>query len=129
MKPDFVYVAFSGEKVDGHDFVEAALLAGAIVVLVMQRPSEQVCLLAREMGAAVLDVSSTATALTDLAAHWRKHLRATVIALTGSTGKTTTKNLVRDVLSTTFDTVATHANQNNELGVHKTLIEADPETE
>lgn len=81
------------------------------------------------MGAAILEVSSTTAALTDLARAWRKHLKGRVIVLTGSTGKTTTKNLVRDVFSTTYKTVATHGNQNNELGVPKTLLEADPETD
>ena len=56
-------------------------------------------------------------------------MHAHVIALTGSTGKTTTKNLIRDVLSTTFNTTATKANQNNELGVPNTILSANPETE
>ena len=129
VKPGMVYVAFPGNKVDGHSFVEDSLRSGASVVLVMQRPTDSVCLLAKEMGAAILEVSSTFTAFTDLARAWRHHLRATVIAVTGSTGKTTTKNLVRDVLSTTYSTVATRGNQNNELGVPRTLLEANPENE
>ena len=68
------------------------------------------------MGAAVIEVPDTAAALTDLARAWRGHLRGTVIGITGSTGKTTTKNLVRDVLATHGSVVATAGNQNNELG-------------
>lgn len=127
--PDGVYVALPGEKVDGHNFVEDALYAGAIVILVMRPIDTQVQVLAREMGAAILEVSSTFSALTDLAQYWRKHLHARVIALTGSTGKTTTKNLTRDVLAGAGQTVATKGNQNNELGVPRTLLEADPNTE
>jgi UDP-N-acetylmuramoyl-tripeptide--D-alanyl-D-alanine ligase len=128
VKQGDVYVALPGARVDGHDFVESALRQGASIVLVSHRPSESACLLAREMGAAILEVGDTYQAITDLAVAWRHYLRGTVIALTGSTGKTTTKNLVRDVLSTTFTTSATKGNQNNELGVPKTLLDANPET-
>ncbi|WP_251198332.1 UDP-N-acetylmuramoyl-tripeptide--D-alanyl-D-alanine ligase [Anaerotardibacter muris] len=126
---DDVYVALPGERVDGHTFIDEALRKGAHVILCMQRVTENTQILAQEMGAAILEVSSTFAAITDLARAWRGFIKGTVIALTGSTGKTTTKNLVRDVLSTTYNVVATHANQNNELGVPKTLLDADPETD
>ncbi len=129
VQPGFAYVALPGERVDGHGFVSEALHAGAQAVLVMKQPDDQTCALARETGGALLLVSSTFEAFTQLAGAWRNHLSATVIALTGSTGKTTTKNLVRDVLSTTYETVATKGNQNNELGVPRTLLEANPTTE
>lgn len=126
---DDVYVALPGERVDGHTFIDEALRKGAHVILCTQRVSENTQILAGEMGAAILEVSSTFAAITDLARAWRGFIKGTVIALTGSTGKTTTKNLLRDVLATTYRVVATHANQNNELGVPKTLLDADPETE
>lgn len=129
VEPDALYVAFLGERVNGHDFVRAALLAGACIVLVMEPLSQEVLRLAREMGAAVLEVADTHSAVVDLAAEWRKRLHAHVIALTGSTGKTTTKNLIRDVLATSFNTTATKANQNNELGVPNTILSVNPETE
>lgn len=128
VQPGWLYVALPGERVDGHDFVEAALRAGAAGALVMQRPPAAACLLAREMGAAVIEVANTASAITDLAREWRSHLRGRVIALTGSVGKTTTKNLVRDVCAAYGSVVATRGNQNNELGVPRTLLAADPET-
>ena len=129
VKPGDVYVALPGERVDGHDFVGASLRAGAIVALVMQPLDEAARLLAREMGAAVIEVPDTAHAVSDLAREWRAHLHGRVIALTGSTGKTTTKNLVRAVLASAYSVVATAGNQNNELGVPKTLLSAEPETE
>ncbi len=107
----------------------AALRAGARCVLVTERPCETVVLLAKELGAALIAVPNTASAVTDLAAQWRGHLRGRIIGLTGSTGKTTTKNLVRDVVAAAHSVVATKANQNNELGVPRTLLAADPETE
>lgn len=125
----WLYVALTGERVDGHSFVDAALRAGAAGALVMRPPAESTALLAREMGAAVIEVADTASAITDLAREWRAHLRGRIIGLTGSTGKTTTKNLVRDVAAAGRTVVATLANQNNELGVPKTLLNANPETE
>ena len=125
----WLYVALPGERVDGHDFVAQALRAGAAGALVMQAPDAPTLLLAREMGAAVIEVAATAAAITDLARAWRGHLRGRVIGVTGSTGKTTTKNLVRDVAAAGRSVVATAGNQNNELGVPRTLLAADPETE
>ena len=110
VRPGWLYVALPGERVDGHAFVEAALRAGAAGALVTDAPSQSCALLARELGAAIIEVPNTASAITDLARAWRSHLRGRVIGLTGSVGKTTT------------------ANQNNELGVPRTLLNADPET-
>lgn len=124
-----LYIALPGERVDGHAFVADALRKGALGALVTMRPDDATCLLAREMGAFVLEVPNTASALTDLARWWRGQLSARVVAVTGSCGKTTTKNLVRDVLSAAARTVATSGNQNNELGVPKTVLSADVETE
>ena len=129
VKAGDLYVALPGERVDGHDFVGAALAAGALGALVMQPVDEAVRALARELGAAVIDVPDTAGAVSDLAREWRGHLHGRVVALTGSTGKTTTKNLVRDVLAAVGSVTATAGNQNNELGVPKTLLSAEPETE
>ncbi|MCL2889005.1 MAG: UDP-N-acetylmuramoyl-tripeptide--D-alanyl-D-alanine ligase [Eggerthellaceae bacterium] len=127
--PDDVFVALPGQRVDGHRFVDDALRKGAAVVLVTDRPDAESCLLAKEMGAAIIEVSNSANAIADLAREWRARLRGHVIAITGSSGKTTTKNLVRDVLEASFSVVATSGNQNNELGVPKTILDADINTE
>lgn len=127
--PGDVYVALPGERVNGHDFVAAALRDGAACALVMQPIDEPCRQLACELGAALIEVPDTGHAVADLAREWRTHLHGRVIALTGSTGKTTTKNLVRDVLASTYTVVATAGNQNNELGVPKTLLTAEADTE
>lgn len=127
--PGDIYVALPGERVDGHDYVAAALRAGALVALTMQPLEESVLTVARELGCAIIDVPDTAAAVTDLASAWRSQIQGRVIGLTGSTGKTTTKNLVREVLSSTLKTTATTGNQNNELGVPKTLLAADADTQ
>ena len=124
-----MYVALPGERVDGHAFVAPALRAGAVAALVSMPVDRMTVLLAQEMGAAIIEVPNTASALTDLARAWRKELKGRVIGLTGSTGKTTTKGLVRDVLAARGSVVATIGNQNNELGVPRTILTANPETD
>ena len=127
--PGACYVALPGERHDGHDFIASAVADGATVILASHRPDEAACAAVRAAGAALLEVPDTNAAFTDLARGWRGHLTGRVIALTGSVGKTTTKNLTRDVLSASFSVVATKANQNNELGVPRTLLAADADTE
>lgn len=124
-----VYLALPGDRVDGHDYVADVLSAGVVGVLVTQQLPQEVLTLAREMGAAVFMVPDTAHALVDMARYWRTQLKGRVIALTGSVGKTTTKNLIRDVAASAYTTVATSGNQNNELGVPKTILSADVDTQ
>lgn len=126
---DSLFVALVGENVDGHIFITDALSAGAACVLVNDAPDGKVCLLANELGAGIIEVPNTYHAVEDLARFWRGRINANVVAITGSVGKTTTKNLIRDVLSAKFNTVATIANQNNELGVPNTILAADPDTQ
>ena len=117
--PGDLYIALPGERVDGHDFIEGAVKAGAVCVMAMRDVSADV---------PVIRVEDTSKALVDLATFWRGRLEGTVVGITGSSGKTTTKNLVRDVLAASGTVVATIANQNNELGVPRTLLEAETDT-
>lgn len=129
VEPGDLYVALPGARVDGHDFAAAACEAGAACALVSHELPADAMARLRAAGCAVVAVPDTATALADLARGWRGHLSGSVIGITGSNGKTTTKNLVRDVLSAGLDVVATRANQNNELGVPRTILAADEETD
>lgn len=124
-----LYVAIQGERTDGHAYVEQALTKGARGALVSEPLDEKCLLLARELGCAIIQVPNTEHAVADIARAWRDHLNAKVIAVTGSVGKTTTKNLIRDVVASTFRTCATRGNQNNELGGPLTLLSADPTDE
>lgn len=124
-----VYVALPGERVDGHAFIDDALRAGARMVLLTDKPENSTMLLAEEMGAALIEVSNPFSAIIDIARAWRAVLKGHVVAITGSSGKTTTKNLVRDVLKQKFSVVSTIGNQNNELGVPKTLLSAEINTQ
>lgn len=129
IEKDFLFVAFPGERVDGHDYIVPAMRRGATCVLLSTPPKQEVRSLASELGVALIMVPDTHRALSDLARAWRGFLKGTVIGLTGSVGKTSTKNMIRDILATEYKVVATKANQNNELGVPRTILTADVETE
>ncbi len=107
---------------DGHDFLAAAASAGAVAALVEREDA-----LPTGLPGIVVDDSWLAIAL--LAGSVRAQLAPRVIALTGSVGKTTTKDLVRAACSATFRTVAAQGSFNNELGVPLTLLSIAPDTE
>ena len=135
--PGDLFVAFAGEKTDGHQYVAQALQRGAVAALVEHDvPIEAVKydLRAgrtppsfRSIGLpVVLRVDSTLVALQELARWWRsrfKHLR--VIGITGSVGKSSTKELIAAVLQQQFTLLKSEGNLNNELGVPLTLLQLD----
>lgn len=127
--PGDLYVALRGERVDGHSFVVSALESGAAAALVEQDPDASQIEAANRANAVLIKVDSTSDAVTRVAAYWRNCVSALVVALTGSSGKTTTKGLIRQVLEAYGDTIATEGNQNNELGVPATLLRIEGDTE
>ena len=129
VKPGDLFVALPGDRVDGHDFISYASDAGAVCVLVSRDLDEVMMDRLHQDACGVVWVADTAAALVSLARGWRGYLTGSVVGITGSSGKTTTKNLVRDVLSSAMETVATKANQNNELGVPRTVLSAGEETD
>ena len=129
--PGCVYVALVGERVDGHDFCMQAVELGARVLLVT-RPADElghVLTIARDRETAVVRVDDAVHAVQELAAYHRARLHCDVIGVTGSTGKTTTKDFLNAVLSTTLRVVSTEGNRNNELGVPLTILRAGAETD
>jgi UDP-N-acetylmuramoyl-tripeptide--D-alanyl-D-alanine ligase len=112
-----LFVALAGPNFDGHDYVEAALAAGASAALVgrgFQLPdSPRACLLA---------VDDTLTALGDLAAAWRREHSALVAAVTGSNGKTTTKEMLASIMSQRHRVLKNQGNFNNLIGLPLTLL-------
>jgi UDP-N-acetylmuramoyl-tripeptide--D-alanyl-D-alanine ligase len=119
-----LFVALRGEVHDGHDFVADAFARGAAAALV-GRPAGGV---PQGRGAQVV-VGDPLAALTALAAHVRDVVDPFVVGVTGSVGKTTTKDLIAAVLGRRFRTVASLRSFNNDLGVPLTLLAADPGTE
>lgn len=108
-----LFVALRGEQHDGHDHISAALGAGASGFLAERDPQE---------GRGVV-VEDTWTALGELAAEVRRRVAPTVVALTGSVGKTTTKDLTAAALRASLSTVAARGSYNNEVGVPLTCLE------
>jgi UDP-N-acetylmuramoyl-tripeptide--D-alanyl-D-alanine ligase len=116
---DGLFVAIAGEHVDGHDYAGAALGSGAAAVL-GSRPT----------GLPTVVVEDPLVALGKLAHHVLGRLPdVRVVALTGSQGKTSTKDLLAQVLASAGTTVATHGSLNNELGLPLTVLRADPDTD
>jgi len=110
-----LFVALKGEQFDGHDFVAGAFERGAAAALV-----------SREVAAGpLIVVSDTLEALGALAAAHRSVMSARVVAITGSTGKTTTKEMIAAVFSRGWKTARTPGNYNNEIGVPLALLELE----
>ena len=112
-----LFIALKGTRVDGHDFMAGCIRAGAVACLTEREPTPQ------ERPA--IQVDSTLRATGALAAWHRARFAIPVIGITGSVGKTTTKEMIAAVLSQRFNTHKTQKNLNNELGVPWTLLRLD----
>ena len=112
LRPGQLYVPIVAER-DGHDFIGAALKAGAAAYLTMRPP----------VGGTAVVVPDTAAALMDLCAPARARVGG-VVGITGSVGKTTTKDLLYGCLATTYPAAASERSFNNELGLPLTLLNA-----
>jgi UDP-N-acetylmuramoyl-tripeptide--D-alanyl-D-alanine ligase len=125
------FFALPGAHADGHDWVPAAFRAGAKVAVVARWDAKAAgnAAEASRGETAVLLVDDTADALRALASAHRSSLRCPVVAITGSTGKTSTKDFVAAAMKVGRAVVATRGNRNNELGVPLTLLEADNGTD
>lgn len=122
IKPDDLYIALEGERFDGHDFCMTAYEAGCRVMLISnKRKLPQEC-------CAVL-VKDTMKALGSLARHYRFKIGAKVIAVTGSVGKTSTREMICCGLKDSFRIFSTKSNQNNDIGLPMTILEAPMDTE
>jgi UDP-N-acetylmuramoyl-tripeptide--D-alanyl-D-alanine ligase len=117
VQPGDLFIALRGEHVDGHDYVAAAAAAGAVGALVER------LLAACAMSQVV--VANVEQALQQAAAAHRLRFSGPVVAVAGSNGKTTTKELVRSILARRWQVLATRGNLNNHLGVPLTLLSLD----
>jgi len=116
-----VFVATVGERVDGHSFAAAVFEKGAVLVIVQREPEET------EHWINYLVVEDTLVALKDIAEAYRKTLSIPVVGITGSVGKTSTKEFIAGVLSEKYRVLKTEGNYNNEIGVPLTLLRIRPE--
>ena len=117
-----LYIPLKGDKFDGHDFISNACAEGAVAV-VTEREYEH-------CPVSSIVVKDTKVALGDIARYYRQKLtNLKVVAITGSVGKTTTKDIVASVLSRHFKTVKTQGNYNNDIGVPLTIFNIEDDTE
>lgn len=107
-----LFIAIKGERFDGHDFIDLAYNNGAVCV-VSEKPLDQ---------APYILVESTFGALKDIAEYYRSKQNGKVVAITGSVGKTTAKEMIYSVLSQKYDVLKTQGNFNNEYGLPQTIF-------
>ncbi|MFH1075837.1 MAG: UDP-N-acetylmuramoyl-tripeptide--D-alanyl-D-alanine ligase [Pseudomonadota bacterium] len=120
MVRDACFIAIKGDRYDGHDFIPGALNAGALAIIASDIPNQEV--IKRENAIAYIKVADTKKALGQLALWRRDKAGIPVVAITGTNGKTTTKNMTQAVLNQYLSALATAGNQNNQIGVPLTLL-------
>lgn len=114
IKPGDMFIALKGESFDGHDFINGAIEKGAALVIVEKEP--EVCTVPYIL------VRDTLKALQDIARYYRNKFHIPFVAVTGSSGKTTTKDMIASVLSQKFKVLKTEGNFNNAIGLPLTLL-------
>jgi UDP-N-acetylmuramoyl-tripeptide--D-alanyl-D-alanine ligase len=119
-----LFVALCGENFDGHNFVEAIAIVGAAGAIVNSNWKGKV-----PENFALIRVKDTLLAYQQLAANYRKSLKLNVVAITGSNGKTSTKDFAAAVLARRFRVTKTQANFNNHVGLPRTILEATSQDE
>jgi len=118
IKPNTLFVAIKGNQFDGHNFVKDAVRKGAVAVIINKRSINQF----NDVKVPIITVNDTKRALGDVARIWRKKIKAKIIGITGSSGKTTVKDMLAELLSEKFSVNKTEANNNNHLGVPLTIL-------
>ncbi|HEY9735824.1 MAG TPA: UDP-N-acetylmuramoyl-tripeptide--D-alanyl-D-alanine ligase [Trichocoleus sp.] len=119
LHPRDVFLALTGSTFDGHQFVADAIAKGAVAAIVHQDMADA--------DYPLLRVPDTLAAYQQLGRWWRDQLGTPIVAITGSVGKTTTKELIAAALATQGPVLKTQANYNNEIGVPKTLLQLSSE--
>lgn len=117
VKKGDMFIALRGEKLDGHDYIENAVSAGAALVIVQKQ--------VKIPGIPHITVKDTLKALQDISRYYRSNFKIPFIAVTGSSGKTTTKDMIAAVLGRKFKVLKTQGNFNNEIGLPLTLMDLD----
>lgn len=121
VRPGSIFVALCGERFDGHAFVKTAMENGALWAVVQKEGDYGTDKL--------LFVNTTRQAFLDIAGLYRSKFSPKVVAVTGSVGKTTTREMIAAVIKSRYKTLKTENNLNNEVGVPKTILELDESIE
>jgi UDP-N-acetylmuramoyl-tripeptide--D-alanyl-D-alanine ligase len=123
-----LFVPLVGDRFDGHSFLMTALETAGAAVAQQGRITPEMLARASELGKPLWAVADTQLAYQQLGRLWRSHLDAPVVAVTGSAGKTTTRELIRAVLAPLGPVLASSGNENNDVGVPLTLLKGDTTT-
>lgn len=137
-RPGSLFIALPGENVNGHDYVQAAFDKGAVAALVDREMGAGFNILDLRSGATLpspevlqfplcLRVNDALSALQAIAAYWRGIHDVRVLGITGSVGKTSTKELIASLLSQKYNVLKNAGNRNNEIGLPLTLLELGPQ--
>jgi UDP-N-acetylmuramoyl-tripeptide--D-alanyl-D-alanine ligase len=125
IKRDQLFVAIEGPNFDGHDYVAEAFEKGSVGAIVEKYPQIRD---AKHSCGAIIKVESTQKALLEMSRHWRNSFPdLKVAAITGSNGKTTTKNMTHSILSVSGSVLSTHGNLNNHIGLPLSLLKLEEE--
>lgn len=122
---DSIYIAIAGERFDGHDFVKESINKRVKAVVIDEKKLSSF----DEVDSTIVTVPDTEKAFGELATIWRKKLSCKVISITGSNGKTSTKEYLGTILESKYNVGKTLANNNNHLGVPLTIFSADERCE
>jgi len=122
MEPGRLFVALKGERYDGHNFVEKAVEGGASAVVIEKGRGVEI---SKDNGPAVIAVPDTLNALGTLASWWRHQHDVIIAAVTGSAGKTTTKEMTAGILALGAETLKNEGNLNNLIGLPLTLLQLE----
>ena len=125
IKKGSIFFAIKGEKFDGHNFVKEAIKKGAGCVVISKRQLKKF----DNVNVTIVTVNDTTKAYGELANTWRKKLGLIVVSLTGSNGKTTTKEITATLLAEKYKVIKTEANNNNHIGVPLTIFNANEKTD
>ena len=129
IRQDSFFWPLPGEKFDGHDFIPKALEKGMRGFVFSKHLPGELIQKAKDFGCCVVEVKDTLRALQEWAQSHRRSCKAKVVAITGSNGKTTCKNILASILSQKYKTVYSKKSFNNHVGVPMTLLEMDEKTE
>ena len=121
VRKNSVFVAIKGENFDGHSFVKKAVKNGSTVVVINEKSYKNF----DGLKVPLVTVKDTTKALGDLANIWRKKINTKIIGITGSSGKTTTKEMLSQILKEKYKVNKTKANYNNQIGVPLTILDTD----
>lgn len=118
IKPNTLFIALKGERFDGHNFAKDAIKNGAAAIVINKKRLNQF----NDVKVSIVTVKDTKIALGDIARIWRKKINAKIIGITGSSGKTTVKDMLAELLSEKYKVNKTEANNNNHIGVPLTIL-------